>query len=138
MESCRRQDCPPTSIACPGAPQFLAERPVGTDTALTLPKLTQVFFRYARLSLPCTDPDFARLLVADTVLDGGSMQSRLAVALREEGGDTYTPVRRCRGSACRRSIPFAHRLAWPMPARWKRSCAARWPSFIAAASANAS
>lgn len=75
----------------PWAPQFLAERRVGTDTALTLPKLTQVFFRYARLSLPCTDPDFARLLVADTVLDGGSMQSRLAVALREEGGDTYTP-----------------------------------------------
>lgn len=75
----------------PLGPQFLAEQTGVKDAALTLPKLTQVFFRYARLSLPCTDPDYPSLLLADTVLFGGSLQSRLALALREEGGDTYAP-----------------------------------------------
>lgn len=73
------------------APQFLAEVPRGRDTALTLPRLTQVFFQYARLSPACTDADYASLLLADTVLYGGSLQSRLSQALREEGGDTYVP-----------------------------------------------
>lgn len=75
----------------PLAPRFFAETEQPRDTSLTLPRLAQTFFEYSRLSVPCTDPDYASLLVADTVLWGHSLRSRLGVALREQSGDSYEP-----------------------------------------------
>lgn len=53
-----------------------------------LPRLTQVYFGYGRDSLPYTHPDHPAYMVADHVL-GGHSYSRLYVALRHEGGETY-------------------------------------------------
>ena len=53
-----------------------------------LPRLTQVYFAFGRDSLPFDDPEYPVFLVADHVL-GGHFYSRLLVALRHEGGETY-------------------------------------------------
>lgn len=58
------------------------------EVAVPLPRLTQVYFAYGRDSLPYTDPDYPAFMVADHVL-GGHFYSRLYVALRHEGGETY-------------------------------------------------
>lgn len=60
----------------------------GPDRVVELPRLTQVYFHLFRDSLPWTDPDAAAFLIADHVL-GGHFYSRLYVALRHEGGETY-------------------------------------------------
>ena len=75
----------------PLAPRFYAETEQPRDLSFTLPKLAQTFFAYSCLSVPFLDPDFASLLVADTVLWGHSLRSRLGVALREQSGDSYEP-----------------------------------------------
>lgn len=88
---------PPGADVEPLVPSFFPENLRPADVQRTLPKLTQVFFRYGRVSLACTDPDYAKLMLADTVLWSGNLGSRLAVALREEQGDSYSPgtVRPC-------------------------------------------
>lgn len=58
------------------------------ETTVPLPRLTQVYFGYGRDSLTYNDPDYPAFLVADHVL-GGHFYSRLYVALRHEGGETY-------------------------------------------------
>jgi predicted Zn-dependent peptidase len=60
----------------------------GGDITVEMPELTQVYFRFVRESLPLTDPDYPAFLLADHVL-GGHFFSRLSVALRHEGGETY-------------------------------------------------
>ena len=50
--------------------------------------LTQVYLSYGRDSLPWNDPKRPAFLVADHVL-AGHFYSRLYMALRHEGGDTY-------------------------------------------------
>ena len=51
-------------------------------------KLTQVYLAYVRDSIPYDDPRRPAFLIADHVL-GGHFYSRLVVALRHEGGETY-------------------------------------------------
>jgi len=63
-----------------------AERP--KDTPIRICKLTQVYFALGRDSLPWDDPRRPAYLVANHVL-GGHFYSRLYVALRHEGGETY-------------------------------------------------
>ncbi|MBP7146884.1 MAG: insulinase family protein [Acidobacteria bacterium] len=82
-------------------PDAAAARPAGAEPALLplaterpaelsvpLPRLTQVYFGLGRELLALTDPDYPAFVVADHVL-GGHFYSRLYVALRHEGGDTY-------------------------------------------------
>lgn len=72
-------------------PRVLPLRPAeerGGDRTVHLPRLTQVYFAYGRDSLPFDADDYPAFLVADHVL-GGHFYSRLYVALRHEGGDTY-------------------------------------------------
>jgi predicted Zn-dependent peptidase len=63
-----------------------SERP--RERTVPLDRLTQVYFAYGRESLALTDPDEPASRIADHVL-GGHFNSRLMVALRQEGGDTY-------------------------------------------------
>ncbi len=63
-----------------------ASRP--REVTVPLPRLTQVYLAYGREGLPVTDPDYPAFLVADHAL-GGNFYSRLSVALRHEGGETY-------------------------------------------------
>jgi predicted Zn-dependent peptidase len=58
------------------------------DQDIAMRKLTQVYLRLGRDSLPWTDPRRPAFLVADHVL-GGHFYSRLYVALRHGEGDTY-------------------------------------------------
>jgi len=53
-----------------------------------IPRLTQVYFSLVRTSLPMNDPDYPAFTIADHIL-GGHFYSRLYVALRHEGGETY-------------------------------------------------
>jgi zinc protease len=77
---------PPADLL-PGFPALVPAPPEGTER---LPKLTQVYLGLQRDSLPVTDRDFPALLLANHVL-GGHFYSRLYVALRHEGGETYSP-----------------------------------------------
>lgn len=80
---------PITAAPADLAPVFqpvLANRPPAQ--AVHLPKLTQVYFAYLRDDISWSDPDYAAALVANHVL-GGHFFSRLYVALRHEGGETY-------------------------------------------------
>ncbi len=63
-----------------------AARPTGQ--ALRLPRLTQAYFAYGRESLSFHEADYPASMIADHVL-GGHFNSRLMVALRHEGGETY-------------------------------------------------
>lgn len=56
--------------------------------SVTLPALTQVYFALGREDIAWGDADYAAALVANHVL-GGHFFSRLYVALRHEGGETY-------------------------------------------------
>jgi zinc protease len=58
------------------------------DQDIAMRKLTQVYLRLGRDSLPWTDPRRPAFLIADHVL-GGHFYSRLYVALRHDAGDTY-------------------------------------------------
>jgi zinc protease len=80
-------DDPPAGVA----PRFLPLVPASDRprrVVAELPKLTQVYFGYGRESVRFTDPDYPAFLVANHVL-GGHFYSRLYVALRHEGGETY-------------------------------------------------
>jgi zinc protease len=59
------------------------------DETVSLPRLTQVYFKYVRHALPLGASDWPALLVANHVL-GGNFYSRLSSALRHEGGYTYS------------------------------------------------
>jgi predicted Zn-dependent peptidase len=63
-----------------------AERPDAVTPRL--PRLTQTYFAWVRESVALTDPDYPASLIADHVL-GGHFNSRLMVALRHAGGETY-------------------------------------------------
>ena len=72
-------------------PRFLPIMPFETrekDITIRLPRLTQVYFGLGRESLPETDPAYPAFMIASHVL-GGHFYSRLYVALRHEGGETY-------------------------------------------------
>jgi predicted Zn-dependent peptidase len=58
------------------------------ESELRLPRLTQVYFAYGRDALPWGEADYPAFLLADHVL-AGHFYSRLYVALRHEGGETY-------------------------------------------------
>lgn len=58
------------------------------EQTFSLPRLTQVYFAYARESLVLADPDKPAQMIADHVL-GGHFYSRLSEALRHKEGDTY-------------------------------------------------
>jgi zinc protease len=81
---------PPTEPA-PGelAPGYLPLAvEVVEDHSVTLPNLTQVYFGMGRPGLTWGDEDYPAWLLADHVI-GGHFYSRLYVALRHEGGETY-------------------------------------------------
>ncbi len=72
-------------------PRFLPVTPYEArekDVTVRLPRLTQVYFGFGRESLPETDPAYPAFMIASHVL-GGHFYSRLYVALRHEGGETY-------------------------------------------------
>ena len=83
---------PPTDTAPENlAPALTPVRPAAErDRDLDIPirKLTQVYLAYVRDSIPYDDPRRPAFLIADHVL-GGHFYSRLVVALRHEGGETY-------------------------------------------------
>jgi zinc protease len=58
------------------------------EVSVHLPRLTQVYTLFGRDSLSWRDADDPASLIADHAL-GGHFNSRLMVALRQEGGDTY-------------------------------------------------
>jgi zinc protease len=58
------------------------------DAEVAVPRLTQVYFGYVRDALLYEDPDYPAQWIANHVL-GGHFYSRLSVALRHEGGETY-------------------------------------------------
>ncbi len=58
------------------------------EVAERITRLTQVYFSLGRDSLPLGSPDYPAFVIADHVL-GGHFYSRLTVALRHEGGETY-------------------------------------------------
>lgn len=64
----------------------LGERPA--SFAEKMPALTQVYFALSALGIAYSDEDFPAFVVANHVL-GGHFFSRLYVALRHEGGETY-------------------------------------------------
>lgn len=66
------------------------------EETVKIRKLTQEYLSVGRDSLPWNDPARPALLIADHVL-GGHFYSRLYVALRHEGGDTYGAGTRERG-----------------------------------------
>lgn len=66
------------------------------EQELTMPRIQQAFFAYGRHSLTWNDPRYPAFLVADHVL-GGHFFSRMYVALRHEGGETYGAGTRGRG-----------------------------------------
>ena len=83
---------PETGDAPPDlAPRLAPVRPAGErarEREIPIRNLTQVYLAYVRDSLPWDDPRRPAFLVADHVL-GGHFYSRLVVALRHEGGETY-------------------------------------------------
>lgn len=92
-ERSARNLLPPPLEAAPGPlePRLGPVVPAGrrpAEQTVRTPRITQVFFAYGRESLTFTDEDFPAFLVADHVL-GGHFFSRLSVALRHEGGETY-------------------------------------------------
>lgn len=72
------------------APALLPLRELASRAPLTLeiPRLTQVFFGLTRESVPLQDPAYPAFVLASHVL-GGHFYSRLSVALRHQGGETY-------------------------------------------------
>jgi zinc protease len=58
------------------------------DAETRVPRLTQVYFALLRESVPYSDPDYPAFALANHVL-GGHFYSRIMVALRHEGGETY-------------------------------------------------
>ncbi len=87
---------PPVSDALPPAlaPALApltdaAARP--RELAVRMPRLTQVYIGCARDSLRYADADYPASMVANKVL-GGNFYSRLSVALRHEGGETYAAL----------------------------------------------
>jgi len=78
---------PPADVA----PRLAPVRPAAERArarVIPIRKLTQVYLAYVRDSLPWDDRRRPAFLVADHVL-GGHFYSRLVVALRHEGGETY-------------------------------------------------
>jgi len=71
--------------------QPLVPRAQRRDTTDRIAKLTQVYFGLARESVSMADPDWPAFVMANHVL-GGHFYSRLYVALRHEGGETYGAV----------------------------------------------
>ncbi|MSQ04352.1 MAG: insulinase family protein [Myxococcales bacterium] len=79
----------PTSTTPDGfALAYLALNTRPTTAVETLPKLTQVYFSLVRDGIVLSDPDYPAFRIANHVL-GGHFFSRLMVALRHEGGETY-------------------------------------------------
>lgn len=80
-------ESPPEDLAIDFRPLIPADRRP-RELSVDVPRLTQVYFDYGRDSLLYTSEDYPAFLVADHVL-GGHFYSRLYVALRHEGGETY-------------------------------------------------
>ena len=66
----------------------LRERAEREDSEARIPRLTQVYFGLGRESLTYRDPRYPAFVLANHVL-GGHFYSRIMVALRHEGGETY-------------------------------------------------
>lgn len=78
---------PPDGTA-PHLPALLPRAGRAGERNVPLPRLTQVYFAYARESLALQDADKPAEMIADHVL-GGHFYSRLYEALRHQEGDTY-------------------------------------------------
>lgn len=97
-EEWSRELLPPAAVSAPATleprlPDLTPQAARGAARAVTMPRLTQVYFSYAAHTPSLTDADYPALLVADHVL-GGHFHSRLYTALRHEGGDTYGAMTR--------------------------------------------
>lgn len=66
----------------------IRQREERQDATAHVRRLTQVYFGLGRESLTYDDPDYSAFILANHVL-GGHFHSRLSVALRHEGGETY-------------------------------------------------
>jgi zinc protease len=66
------------------------------DSSVLVRRLTQVYFGLGRESLTYDDPDYPAFVLSNHVL-GGHFYSRLSVALRHEGGETYGASARSEG-----------------------------------------
>jgi zinc protease len=78
---------PPAGIA-PDVRPLAEPASLPRESSVTLARLTQVYLAWGRDSLPWDAPDAPAFAVADHVLTG-HFDSRLYVALRHEGGETY-------------------------------------------------
>jgi zinc protease len=88
----------------------IPERPVRTETAkdvLEMPdKASAVFFAGAPLTLGQNSPDYPAFVLADYLLGGGFLNSRLATRIRQKEGLSYAV-----GSSTNAS-PFEERGTW--------------------------
>lgn len=66
----------------------LRPREERSDSETAIRRLTQVYFALGRESCSYSDPSYPAFVLANHVL-GGHFYSRIMVALRHEGGDTY-------------------------------------------------
>jgi len=78
-----------------------ADRPAQED--VLMPNLNQVYFSYVGAMPAWTDPRYPAFLLANHAL-GGHFFSRLYVALRHDGGDTYGARARSRSEAVEGSV----------------------------------
>ncbi len=95
---------PPGLGALPLVPISPERRP--REVEVKLPRLTQTYLGHGRMSLATDDLDYPASMIADHVL-GGHFNSRLMVALRQEGGETYGAAVRNEGS----DVPGLYALA---------------------------
>lgn len=80
---------PPAGAAPAGlSPSYLPTLTPQGDLDVPLANLTQVYFAYARQGITWSDPSYPAFRLANHIL-GGHFFSRLYVALRHEGGETY-------------------------------------------------
>jgi zinc protease len=79
---------PPPAGLAPALLPLVAPPDRPRRTTVALPRLTQAYFGVCRGSLSFSDPGYPASLIADAVL-GGGFYSRLNVALRIAGGDSY-------------------------------------------------
>jgi len=82
-------DLPPVALE-PALPTVMPRGSRKKEELVRLPRLTQVYFALVRDGPAVNDADYPAFLLADHVL-GGHFYSRLYVALRHEGGETYSP-----------------------------------------------
>ena len=72
------------------APAQIKPVPGMTETIATPDKPNAVYLRLTSLKLRDDDPEYPALMVGDTILGGGFLNSRLATRIRQQDGLSYT------------------------------------------------